>query len=158
MRLLILLLIFSLVSSFSIYSTNLNELLAASCNSNYICEDFENTENCPDDCKLQDNLATDTAIDDGFEEGASIKTGQDAYSYSRILQSEKKDFPTNIVISVLIILFIFVIVASLYSWIHRRHSLSKISEKSKSIISGLGKQENIKQNKFILPVKPRRRV
>ena len=116
----------------SVYSVSMANLLP-SCNYNTYCEDFENTETCPDDCP-QDEI-----INLFYEENGKEKDyPKPILKYSQIISKEEKPFPIYPILSFIFVIIFSILMIFLYHWINLHKGIlqkkENINEKKKNLL------------------------
>lgn len=111
------------------------------CNFNSICEGLEDSETCPEDCDpIEDkegDLEVESVIDTPMQD-TNLKRSQ-------IILKEEKPFSSKSVFSISFVVFFLILVVLLYSWIHNKKIVKKISHTKKD-------------NKFDFYQKPESRI
>ncbi|MBI2499684.1 hypothetical protein HYV88_05570 [Candidatus Woesearchaeota archaeon] len=163
--------IFSLVILFTnlanagLYPVSVADLIQPSCNNNGICDYFENSARCPNECQTQNintanNIVTSTTTiptitetpqPDLINEQINTNIENNKVPITNIVK--KQPIPWNLILSIGFVIGVILLVSVLYLWIKQKQPIKTKKGKTKEIKKIIKVSE---ESEFGLPSRPKR--
>ena len=148
-----------------LYPVSVADLIQPSCNNNGICDYFENSARCPNECISQNintinSIVTSTTTIPSVIEtiqpdsvNEQINTETNEVPKTNIIKKQPYTMPWNLILSIGFVMGVILLVSVLYLWIKQKQPIkTKKGEKTKEV-------KRIKvseENEFGLPSRPKR--